>query len=648
MCDNNENVLKDIVFSSLNDDFNWFTNSSNSIQTVNSKLRLKADSSTTFFRRGIGTIDPLNNRVRINVNLDLFRPQTSIDSSICVLFKILVDGVVIGENSIYKEDVSQGEIIPYNLDRVIKYSGITGDVSLEIKYEEGFENELLLKDLSIVDYNYCDDNVRAYFVLKDIFDESLISQSGVIKLKEYKIDNLETLTGDFFSDTQNVNSSPLNNWNFAKADIDGRNRVQDVSEANTFNPFVVDFGLTYDVANSFHGGKPISVTNGKNYGIGIMNFGFSKPEVLNGELSSEKGAFFIDFDSTKDLKIIFEVALNDSSSVFASPNIYREYKIEWSPSRCLKSFSYINLLNGDNIEQNENGFLSGLTDGVLNDFEVVKCSENISFTGRKGTVQYLIDFGTDIGLSGINYTAGGVPDKFEIEWDGDVVSTGYVGSSRYNQALINAGVDISEINTANPPNGVGRLVFDKTSANPTTAKLTVTAPLDNTGWSLWGICPGTIVENVENIASVNRNFEVIDTIPNSPRLWQLGDEVIFGNPLQGNDEIEIIISYDISTLGDGASTLFYTKNNQDVIVKQLAANSGTIDQGSFVLNIKANDVIVIKKKIEATIVGVGALNGGYIRYEATSLQVRNGNYDSFGLFDFSASMQLGTRNSNSG
>lgn len=125
----------------------------------------------------------------------------------------------------------------------------------------------------------------------------------------------------------------------------------------------------------------------------------------------------------------------------------------------------------------------------LSGLQLVSCSENFNYKGNKGTFEYNIDFGTDIGEAGINYNAYDQPDRFIIEWNGQTFDSGFRGHSRYNSQLISAGVSPANINTSNPSNGVGSLTFTKNTALPRFAKVTVVAPLGGTVWNVMGICP---------------------------------------------------------------------------------------------------------------------------------------------------------------
>jgi len=198
---------------------------------------------------------------------------------------------------------------------------------------------MLLDYLKCENYKFCEDSVRTYFILDKHLEDSLNAVSSAIQLLEYKVDNIETLTNAFFF--ENANSGGIaSTRKFALANIDGSERVEENTNPNSFNPFANDFGLIYDPLN-FYSGKPTGTTSGSDYGSGILNLGFEKPEILNGQLINKKGAFFVDIDFSKNLKIAFNVFVNNvSENVFVNPAIYRRYFIVWDAKNCKKSFYY--------------------------------------------------------------------------------------------------------------------------------------------------------------------------------------------------------------------------------------------------------------------------------------------------------------------
>jgi len=276
----------------------------------------------------------------------------------------------------------------------------------------------------------------------------------------WKVDNIETLTPAFFSENNSPGGKPIDDWFFALANIDGTDRQANTTNPNTFNPFISELGLLFDDSN-FYKGKAAGTTSGSDYGTGILNLGFEKPVVLNGNLLNQEGAFFVDIDFTKNLKIVFNILVNNGSDVFDSPEIFRQYTILFDHDSCERKFFYKDILNGEKVvDQKENGFLFGLT-GTESSVETIGCDETFNFNGESGTFEFQIDFGTDIGMTGISYNAYSVPDIFEIEWNGKIFSSGYVGSNSRDQQLLNLGVSQSDINTGNPSTGIGNLLFNK-------------------------------------------------------------------------------------------------------------------------------------------------------------------------------------------
>lgn len=573
MCNENLNTLIGLDFANVNDEGNWLHSSVNVLQTIDSQLVIDPDSATTGFVRQLGNLDTTNNRIRLKCNLEVEKTDINGSSDMTVIFQLMTAGNVLYESCAEFNGISDGINYAYFLDRVFKYDNpIATPLSLRIVVPDGWEHKVFLSDLVVEDYNFCEDNVRTYFVIDGLLEDSETAMAAGLKLTEWKIDGLETLTTDFFADTSVVGGNPQAQWLFAKANLDGQNRVSDDSTPNTFNPFKDEFKLDFDTVNSFHGGKPTATTSGANYGAGIMQIGLEKPAILNGNLNIKKGAFFIDIDYSKSLKIKFDVIVNQTSQdLFVRPTYIKSYVIEWNEKTCEKRFYYVDS-KGVEVNEIQNGFLFGLTGVEINE-EIVGCDEAFSPTGATGNFSYVLDFGTGTGNAGINYNAYGVPDRFVLEWNGQTYDSGFVGSNSYDQQLVNAGVNVSDINTASPSNGAGQLTFVKTSANPRTATITVLAPLGGTGWQVTGICPddsqtGTLVEVGDgncNTTPSSWDDVYIDSQDPSNYVPQNGDiiyqDAALSNPFNGGNDtfrmrvqtgpFQLILNYsfDISVTG---------------------------------------------------------------------------------------------------
>ncbi|QHB40987.1 hypothetical protein HWC99_gp56 [Flavobacterium phage vB_FspS_tant8-1] len=522
MCDSNINETLFVDFSTTNDEFNWINGSSIPIETIGGQLILKSDSSTTEFRRGLGTLDASNNRIRLQVNLNIYRPQTSLSPDTKIVFGVFNGLNLVDQFSLVVNGMSANETISHNLDRLYKFENLSGNISLKIIVTDGFENHLLLDNLRCSNLFFCQDKVRTYFVIDNLINDVKNSMSSGIKLLEWKIDGVETLTTEFFTETTSVGQTP-SNWKFAKANIDGENRVLENYNPNSFNPFVLDWGLEFDDSGSYYGGKPIGTISGSNYGQGIMNIGFEKPEILNANLISKNGAFFIDLDYTKSFKIVFEVLVNDNDdvNVYNAPRIYRKYTIEFDEYSCFSQFYYNDILKEPLVRINigNDGFLFGLTDGV-SQTNSISCSDSFVYEGQSiGTFEFLINFGSGIGNCGIDFDVVDVPVKIEIEWNGQIYTTNYVGLYSFGIQLLNLGIPNSQINTGNPSTGSGQLTFFKNLTDPQTALVKVYAPIENSNFTIAGICPSGTTEFVE--------FVWDDTLTSEDRTGSLSEVDVY-------------------------------------------------------------------------------------------------------------------------
>lgn len=581
MCDENINEIISLDFSSINDSFNWVNNGLNAIETFQGQLVLRSDGVNNRFSRSIGNLDAANNRIRLRVNMDIVRPQSSTDDTTCVVFGVFVGTQLLREFSVFIEDISPGSSIKYNLDRVFDTENISGIASLRVMVPEGFNNEVKLDYLKVEDFNFCDDNYRSYFIVDELLENSKNSGSSAIQLREWKIDGEETLTADFFADNNNPGGIPSIDWKFAKAEIDGSNRIEEQVNPNTFNPLVTEWGLLFDTVDSFHGGKPIGTTTGNDYGSGILTIGFDKTAILNAELIRKEGAFFIDIDYTKDLHIVFDVVVNNNGSdPFVRPLIYRRYNIVFDVKKCTCLYYYEIIFSETEpastiVDVKEDGFLSGIT-GFESVENIIKCDESFSFSGELGVYEFEIDFGTEIGEAGINYNAARVPDKFEIEWNGQMFSSGFVGESTFDQQLMNEGISASEINTANPSNGEGRLLFDKNQSLPSRAIVRVFAILGMTGWDVSGICPK---QNDINSSMVEVGKGDCNDIPNR---W---DDVYVDSatPLSANPQNGDVIYLDSSL------TSTYNGNNESHRMRVASPPFSIVSDFSF--NISTQGVV---------------------------------------------------------
>lgn len=105
--------------------------------------------------------------------------------------------------------------------------------------------------------------------------------------------------------------------------------------------------------------------------------------------------------------------------------------------------------------------------------------------GVRGTFTYAVFFGSNVGACGVTFDRfSTIPERYTIIWDGVEHTTGFVGSSDYNDQLTAAGFP-----NATNRERTGELIFPKTKASPEFALLRIEAPVEGTSWRYRVICP---------------------------------------------------------------------------------------------------------------------------------------------------------------
>lgn len=123
-------------------------------------------------------------------------------------------------------------------------------------------------------------------------------------------------------------------------------------------------------------------------------------------------------------------------------------------------------------------------------------SGTITYTGKHTERIVDIDYGTNRGIAGVDYSTLSRPVRFQLKWNNVIVGdTGYVGLNsltNYN-ALISAGVDPNDIKLSYPynslvNNGTGQLRFNKFST-VADAYLIISAPRDGNAFGASRVDP---------------------------------------------------------------------------------------------------------------------------------------------------------------
>ncbi len=384
MSDLNKNTLLSLDYSEATSIGDWAASSGGVLGLEGGSLRVRLAGVTDSIGHALLPPDPSNDRLRIRIDFEVGRIERTgggtTSPSMEVRFCILTsEGWALTENCVPFSGLEEGEKVSYFLVRTYPITLPAEELHLFIDTTDGWENTIYIKDVLVEGFTFHEKSVRTFFVLDEVLQEARTASDGVLELKEWKVNGMETLTTAFYSDTPPSSiASPLSTWSFAKADIDGANRTPDTSNPNTFNPFAHEWGLLFATEGEYYGWKPTGTANDNNYGNGPLQIGVSKPEILNGNLESKKGVFFIDIDYRRHLRVAFELLLSNPSGT----TLNRSYFIEWDPSDCRKEFYYFDDLNGGFvIDQQVNGFLSGITgpkeEDVLVEIGIGGCNDKI-------------------------------------------------------------------------------------------------------------------------------------------------------------------------------------------------------------------------------------------------------------------------------
>lgn len=111
------------------------------------------------------------------------------------------------------------------------------------------------------------------------------------------------------------------------------------------------------------------------------------------------------------------------------------------------------------------------------------CSSKQFSNSTKGTFEYNLDLGSNVGSAGIKINpTNGIPVRYTLTWDGKTYTSGFIGNPSYDDQLIANGYP--KVTT----NSQSSLSFNKTSANPSNAKLKIESPIAGSDWGVQVWC----------------------------------------------------------------------------------------------------------------------------------------------------------------
>ena len=209
---------------------------------------------------------------------------------------------------------------------------------------------------------------------------------------------------------------------------------------------------------------------------------------------------------------------------------------------------------------------------------IYSCGVTVNQNGFVGTSIYKKYYDFFLADLSTAYSVSGTPAKFTFTWDATTVTTGYIGSDDYDDALIEAGVDPNEINTTTTINPVtGTLDISKAAQSPTDVFLTIHTPLLNSNISMTNSC--VIIPEVVPNDTVYVCY--IQSKPNTSAGAGMTETITFNSTqLQGhksnlNSPVENVVVKTLKnsmmtthiTFGNinGYSSLFPNYNNSDYI-----------------------------------------------------------------------------------
>lgn len=159
--------------------------------------------------------------------------------------------------------------------------------------------------------------------------------------------------------------------------------------------------------------------------------------------------------------------------------------------------------------------------------------------------EFEIDYGSDIGWCGINFNIETQPAKFDILWDEKLYTSNYLCNSSYTDTLVALGIPLSDITVTDQTSG--SVYFYKEFASPTSALITVNAPISATIWTATGICPSVnLPSSYYNNVYPFYIESVIPTItPSITGIWSYAS-YYNGKPLYINPDINGQIAWSLN------------------------------------------------------------------------------------------------------
>lgn len=239
----------------------------------------------------------------------------------------------------------------------------------------------------------------------------------------------------------------------------------------------------YEIGKIMNGGFIEAMTN---CGMALIDFSSNNTYYKETEITEDIYCIY-PVDMKIDINTSSVIDLFMSSSIVASFNvdietgtfIFAEIEAMTSPEMAM----YVTI----DCETEMDTYL-------IHQIVTINCNESFNYSGSKEVFEFMMNVGPGIGVAGIECSPYALPDRFMIEYDGQIVADSkFIGSSitSYVDDLIALGYTMGDIDLLKPPTKYP-LLFSKNEQDPQVIKIIVDAPLGGTQWRVYGVCPALI------------------------------------------------------------------------------------------------------------------------------------------------------------
>lgn len=129
---------------------------------------------------------------------------------------------------------------------------------------------------------------------------------------------------------------------------------------------------------------------------------------------------------------------------------------------------------------------------VVENVQTLFCGEKVKTTGGSGIHHFKINLGSGVGPANIVCRSGVVPDRFLLNYNGQVLSSGFMSAETNAGTIANYNARLKELGYPEITTAVGagyKLEFLKQNAGVEFASVVVEAPLKGTQWTFRVDCP---------------------------------------------------------------------------------------------------------------------------------------------------------------